>query len=53
MKANTMNPDQTAPMEAGLIWVHILSHDIASGSDITPDNKIDKPIYFHKTFEAA
>ena len=43
-----MNPDQTASMEAGLIWVHILSHDLASGNDITPCNNIDKPLVVYR-----
>ena len=26
--------------------IHVLSHDVASGCDITPCNKIDKPLWF-------
>ena len=36
-------------MEAGLIWVHILSHDLESGSDITPYNKINKALAVYRT----
>ena len=31
----------------GLIGKIYLSHDVASGSDITPCNKIDKPLFFY------
>ena len=33
-------------------WLHVvyivLSHDVASGSDIKPCNKIDKPLVVHR-----
>ena len=30
------------------IFYYFLSHDVASGSDITPCNRIDKPLVVHR-----
>ena len=31
-----------------LLFIHCLSHDVASGSEITPCNKIDKPLVVYR-----
>ena len=52
MKENTMDHEQTDPKGAVSSWSILfeiyLSHDFASASDITPCNKIDKPLVVYR-----